>query len=137
MRAGDASAAAGVASATASGSVLIVPAGLDVGLSLIKVVLVIIITFCAVADHRGRDDDAFRQVALRLESHGVCAVLDDLHFAVDVDVAVLALHGAVDKPGFQLEGSISSLVAICVRAILVMLIDLLENGDGRCCLELA
>lgn len=133
MRAAD---SAAVASTTASGSVLIILAGLDVGLSLIKVVLVIVVAFCAVAGHRWRDDDAFGQVALRLESHGVRTVLDDLHFAVDVDVAVLALNGAVDKPSLQLEGSISSLVAIRVRAILIMLINLLENWDGRCCLQL-
>lgn len=79
--------------------------------------------------HWRRNDDSIREVSFRLEAHGVRPVLDYLDFAIDVYVAVLALHPPIRKPGLQLERAVRTLVAVGVRTILVVLIDLFEDLD--------
>lgn len=93
------------------------------------VVIVVVVAVGAVSFHGGRDDNALGEVALRLEAHGVGAVLNDLDLAVHVDVAVLALDGAVGEAGLQFECAVGRLVAVGVGSVLVVLVDLLENWD--------
>lgn len=73
------------------------------------IVLIVILSaeVSAVSLYWGRDHDAFWEISLRLESHGVGSVLDHLGLAVRVDVAVLALHGTVSKTSLDLEGSVA------------------------------
>lgn len=73
------------------------------------IVLIVILSaeVSAVALYWGRDHDAFWEISLRLESHGVGSVLDHLGLTVRVDVAVLALHGTVSKTSLDLEGSVA------------------------------
>lgn len=51
-------------------------------------------------------------------------------FSFIINITVLSLDFAVRKLGFDLVGAISGLVAKTVRPIVVLLADLLQNGDG-------
>ena len=84
------------------------------------VVVVVVVAVGTISFHGGRDDDAFREVALRLEAHGVGTILNDLDLAVHVNVAVLALDGAVGEAGLQFECAVSRLVAVGIGSVLVM-----------------
>ena len=52
-------------------------------------------------------------------------------FAGVVHVAVLPEHLAVGELGLDLEGAVRALVAVAVGAVLVVPVDLLEDGHGR------
>jgi len=76
------------------------------------------------------DDDALWEIASRLESHGVCAILDDPQVScVDVEVTVFARNSAVGVTSFQFKGTVLSLVTVGVTAVFIVLINLLENSD--------
>ena len=80
---------------------------------------VIVVVVSAV--DRGRDDNALWKISLRLESHHVGAVLDNLNFAgVDVDVAILADDTAVWVPGLKLERTVLCFVPVSVAAVLIV-----------------
>ena len=80
------------------GPVLVGGVLLDLGGRLI-VVVVVVVAVGAVALHWGRNHYTLGKVTCGLETHGVGAVLNNLDFAIGVDVSVLALDTTVSEPG--------------------------------------
>lgn len=80
--------------------------------------------------HQGgrRHGDA---LARGLEAVPVGAVFHDAHFTRVVHITVLAHHLACAQLRLYLEASVAAFVAVSVRAILVVPVDLLEDGDWR------
>lgn len=66
----------------------------------------------------------------------VCSVFDLSLIAAVINVAVFSLNLTVRSFRFDFETAISCLVAITVAAILVVTVDLFQNGNGRCVLFL-
>ena len=56
-----------------------------------------------------------------LESHGVCAILDDPQVScVDVEVTVFARNSAVGVTSLQFKGTVLSLVTVGVTAVFIV-----------------
>lgn len=55
-----------------------------------------------------------------LEAILVGAILDDTHLAIGIHITIFALHLAGGQFGLDLEGTIGALIAIGIRAILVV-----------------
>lgn len=53
------------------------------------------------------------------------------HFSLVIHIAVLSIDLSIRVLGFDLEALIGRFVSICVGSIVVVLVDLLENGH-RC-----
>lgn len=68
-------------------------------------------------------------LAAWLESKLICAVFNRSYFTVSVNISVLSFDFSVGGFSFNFEASISSLIAVGVAAILIVLVDLLQNSD--------
>lgn len=107
--------------------VLVVDSGvLTVGTVIVVVRVVhVVVVVVVVVEGWGRDGDAG---ADGLESALAGAVFDLTTLTVAVDVAVLAVNFAGRVLGLDLEASVGPLVTVAVRAVVVVTVDLLQDG---------
>lgn len=73
-------------------------------------------------------------VAGRFESSPAGTVFNCTEFALVVDVAIFAKNFAVGVFSFYLVCAIGRFVAVAVRPVFVVLVDLFKNGNGGCVL---
>lgn len=59
-------------------------------------------------------------LARGLESILVGAILNDAHLAIGINITILALHFARGQLRFDLKGTIGALIAVRIRAILIV-----------------
>lgn len=86
--------------------------------SLHGLLIVVGLLLGGLVDQRGW---RYRNALARgLEAVLIGAVFHDAHFAIGIHIAILALHLARGQLRFDLEGTIGTLIAVRIRAILIV-----------------